>query len=310
MRAWFLGSKGFGLSVAQILVASSVDVSWTLVHPDDRADSRSALPSFEAFAQKIGAKFTVTDQPEVLQTLFSESGAEIAVVCGWYRLLAQQFIERFPLGVFGLHNSLLPKYRGGAPLVWSIFEGEPIIGSTFFKIGRGMDDGPIALQIKVTNNHEDHIGSLLGKIETQLLAQMGPVFANLMHGKAALQAQDESQATYCGLRRPCDGEIDWSWTAQRVHNFVRAQSDPYPGAFTWNEVKRISVLSGRPDTRRFFGTPGQVLERSSNGVVIACGESTAFIVQRTRIGNQGISPHHALTSTTNRLRQKALGQSV
>ena len=156
---------------------------------------------------------------------------EIGFVCGWYWLLGDTYFANADRKYLGIHNSLLPKYRGGAPLVWSMIEGEDEIGSTLFELGPGMDDGPIVHQIVMRNRNDLNIGDALDHIEAEYVDVVRQHWADWVKSGWPSREQDNSLATFVPQRTPKDGEINWSWPAERVLNFIRAQSHPYPGAF-------------------------------------------------------------------------------
>ena len=146
-------------------------------------------------------------------------------------------IREIPVeGVWGIHASLLPNYAGGAPLVWAIINGETKTGVTLFKMDSGVDDGPIIDQKALAINHDDNIGTIIKKV-----AKISKViiFKSLMRDKIKYMPQDKSKIKVFPQRNPADGEIDWSWDSVKIKNFVRAQTKPYPGAWTIINNKKI-----------------------------------------------------------------------
>ncbi|WP_217425598.1 methionyl-tRNA formyltransferase, partial [Magnetospirillum sp. SS-4] len=226
-------------------------------------------------------------------------------VCGWYRLLDNEILSLAPNGMWGVHNSLLPKYRGGSPLVWSIINGDDTVGSTVFKISEGVDNGEILFQISITNNTNDDIKSLLNKIESALTRELPRKWESLVTGQAQLSIQDENKATYCGQRIEDDGQIDWYKNSKEIHNFIRAQSDPYPCAFTYYKRSKIHILSSNIIEITYHGTPGQVLRRDTDSITVACGNSSAIIITRIRVDNVIYNPNSLITSTTDRFTREA-----
>lgn len=275
-KALFLGSKTFGLEIFKTLRQSQPDIVWTVLHPDDKNDDRSVLSEFSSFCDTHNIPTTVVNTPKTALEAIDGTEFDIAFVCGWYWLLPEKTLFKTSAKFFGIHNSLLPKYRGGAPLVWSILNGEPVVGSSLFQILPGMDDGPIALKIEHTLTDTDTIETVLSSIEAQYLNELKPVWPRICSQTQPLEIQDESQATYCGQRKPEDGLIDWSKTASELHNFIRAQSHPYPGAFTMHQDEKLTIVSAQPFDAEYFNTPGQILQRAKNYIVIGCGHNTAL----------------------------------
>jgi methionyl-tRNA formyltransferase len=300
--AVFLGSKRLGLSTLRALHESSVSLDWRVIHPDDCADPRSIRDEFEAYARDVGMAFDVASGPQAANTLIERSGAEIGFVCGWYWLFDAATIDLFGRGLWGMHNSLLPRYRGGAPLVWSIINGDPVVGTSVFRISPGMDDGPILFQVGVPNGPNETIASLLEAIEHGVLRALPAYWARLISGAANGTPQDASAATYCGQRSEEDGAIDWRLPAPRLHDFIRAQSPPYPCAFATLGDRRLRISRTRPCPDVYFGTPGQVLRRTKATVFVACGEATAIEILEVLTDQGAVPATDAIDSIKARLR--------
>jgi methionyl-tRNA formyltransferase len=276
-HAIFLGSKRFGLSMLKALLSADADLSWTVIHPDDQEDARSALADFEGFCQAEGLAFMRVSGPMEANDLLVLRQAEFVFVCGWYWLLPKSVLacgSKF----FGIHNSLLPKYRGGAPLVWAIMRGDARVGSSLFGITPGMDDGRLYLQVAVDMDENADIGYALSGIEQEFAQDLPRAWTHIVRHQVEGQEQDHSQATFGAQRVEADGLIDWERSARRVHDFVRAQTRPYPGAFTWIGDRKIRVWRTRIVPATHYGTPGQVISRRRDEVVVACGEDTALAV--------------------------------
>lgn len=141
---------------------------------------------------------------------------------------------------FNVHGSLLPKYRGRTPHVWSIINNEKETGITAHVIDKGCDTGDIIEQVKVSIGDTDTGATLLEKYNVLYLPLIKNVIDKISSGNISFTKQDILKATYFGKRVPEDGEINWNWQKERIYNWVRAQSYPYPGAFTFaNEIKLI-----------------------------------------------------------------------
>lgn len=292
----FLGSKALGLSVLKALYAHSQHLRWVIIHPDDSSDPRSCLGEFNSFARMCDLDVMVAASAAAARQMIMDSDAEIGFVCGWYWMLDAALLESVPKGLWGAHNSLLPLYRGNAPLVWSIINGDAEVGCSVFRISKGMDDGEILHQVRVANSESDTVGTLLPKIEARLLEELPNKWVALLDGLAELRCQNDIAATYCGMRTPDDGLINWNKPAREVHDFIRAQSDPYPCAFSTLSGDKIRFVRTRIFPATFFGTPGQVLQRNKDSVLIACGHNTALEVLAVRVNDQDIIPSVAIKS--------------
>lgn len=199
---------------------------------------------------------------------------DLVLVCGWYFLIPPVVLGTSKF--LGIHNSLLPKYRGGAPLVWAMINGEQRVGSSLFGFTPGMDDGPVYLQVVVEPGLDDTIGDALATLEQCFVAALPGAWAGIISGENLGTEQDHGAATFCGQRTPRDGLVDWRSEAAQVHDFIRAQSHPYPGAFARAGAETIHLWCSHPDERTYYGRPGQVLARNPAHILVACGNGTAI----------------------------------
>ncbi len=192
----------------------------------------------------------------------------------YYRHMIGTKILALPrLGAWNMHGSLLPKYRGRAPINWAVLHGEPRIGMTLHRMVKSADAGAVVDQegvdIGPRATAEEAFRQVLPCARHVLARQIDALLA----GTARETPQDESQATYFGGRKPEDGRIAWSGTARQIFNLVRAVTDPYPGAFSDVEAARLMVWWAEPDspaTRGRRGAPGEVL--SVDPLVVATGD--------------------------------------
>lgn len=274
--AVFLGSKPFGLAILKTLIAAEPALDWVILHPDDVSDPRSNYPAYQAFAAEVGIELKRVANRAEAERALSERPYDVGFVCGWYWLFGDRFVGAEASPLYGIHNSLLPRYRGGAPLVWSIINGEPEVGGSLFRLTPRMDDGDIVLQVKVPVKQDSTIADLLGDIEAAFLRKLPKVWADIVSGQANLIQQDHEMATFCAQRRPEDGEIDWLSTAQDVHNFIRGQSSPYPCAFTFCADTKIFIDAAYVFSGQYFGRPGQIVERKPEFVTVTTGSGGAI----------------------------------
>lgn len=142
---------------------------------------------------------------------------------------------------FNIHGSLLPKYRGRTPHVWAIINNETETGVTAHLIDKGCDTGKIIEQIKIPIHNDSTGADILKAFENNYFPLVNSVLQSIKQNTISLSKQDESTATVFGKRTPADGCINWSWQKERIRNWVRAQSYPYPGAFTYYNSEKIII---------------------------------------------------------------------
>jgi methionyl-tRNA formyltransferase len=186
------------------------------------------------------------------------------LVAGWYWIIKPALLRTVPAGFLGLHQSLLPKYRGSAPLVWAALRGEEQTGVSLFYFDEGIDTGDIVDQVSFTVAPQETITDVLTKAESAAVELVTRYAGPL--------------ATYGSPRRPEDGRICWNQSASEVHNFIRAQTRPYPGAFTHlAEEKVLRIWRASPFPYPYYGVPGLVGQKHMDGFVVACGEGAVTI---------------------------------
>jgi methionyl-tRNA formyltransferase len=176
----------------------------------------------------------------------------------YYRNMIKEEILAVPrLGAFNMHGSLLPKYRGRVPINWAVLNGEKETGVTLHHMVKKADAGDIVDQEKVPIGPEDTAQDVFNKCVAAARLVLTRQLEALTRGVAPRRAQDESQATYFGGRKPEDGRIDWTMDAEKIYNLIRAVTQPYPGAFTEAGGKKLFIWWAKP--ARGSGAPGQVL---------------------------------------------------
>ncbi len=201
----------------------------------------------------------------------------------YYRhMIGTKILALPPLGAWNIHGSLLPKYRGRAPINWAVLHGEPRIGMTLHRMVKSADAGDVVDQEGVAIGPRDSAEVAFRKVMPCARVLLARQIGALLAGTAKETPQDESQATYFGGRKPEDGRINWHQTSAQIFNLIRAVTDPYPGAFTDIGEARLMVWWAEPVSSATFGRrgkPGEVL--SVNPVVIATGDGA---LELTRTG--------------------------
>jgi len=177
----------------------------------------------------------------------------------YYRnMLREEILDLPRLGAFNLHGSLLPKYRGRVPINWAVLHGESRSGATLHYMVKKADAGDIVDQEAVAIGPDDTAVDVFNKITAAARKVLERQIDAIKAGTAPRRKQDEAQATYFGGRKPEDGRIDWTQSAERIYNLIRAVTHPYPGAFTEFKGQRLFIWQAKP-LGRGQGKPGTVL---------------------------------------------------
>lgn len=194
----------------------------------------------------------------------------------YYRNMLKEEILAIPAkGALNLHGSLLPKYRGRVPINWAIINGEKETGVTLHYMTKKADAGDIVDQEKIAITDDDTAKTLFGKAEKAAALMLDRALPLLKDGKAARIPQDDAQATVFGGRKPADGQIDWSKSADEIRNLIRAVTLPYPGAFSYITDRKVFFWSAEVVPAERKAMPGTVL--ASAPFTIACGEGALRI---------------------------------
>lgn len=251
MSVVFFGSTALGHACCAALLQGGVDVVGICTMPQHFAISYSERPvrnvthrSFDDLAERHDTEIVECtngmSDPRLL-TQLRDWGADLAVVVGWYYLLPRRVRALFPLGAVGVHASLLPRYRGGAPLVWAIINGEHETGVSLFYLEDGVDEGDIVAQDPFPIERDDTIATVYERATRSSVRLVTEYIPKILDGSAPRAPQDHSLATMFPQRSPTDGLIDWSRSPDEIRNFIRAQTRPYPGAYTHIDGKRVVI---------------------------------------------------------------------
>lgn len=271
-RVVFMGTPEFSVPSLAELVAADYDVVGVVTQPDRPSGrGRKLEPSpVKRFAVEHG--LTVL-QPETLRP--PEAVAELAslhpdviVVAAFGQILRPAVLALPPHGCINVHASLLPRWRGAAPVQAAILAGDQVTGSTIMLMDEGMDTGPVLSQAALAVHSDETAGNLTARLSQHGAWLLADTLPRWLAGELAPQPQDSSLATLCRPVRKEQGVVDWSRPAVEIARAVRAY-DPWPGASsTWNgvplKVVQAAVLAGDA----FADPPGLVLERQGATVVV------------------------------------------
>ena len=206
-----------------------------------------------------------------LTGLITAARPDVIVATNWRTWIPPEIFTAPRLGTLNVHDSLLPAYAGFAPLLWALLNGEQEVGVTAHMMDGDLDAGDIVLQWAVPVEPTDTTTDLFHKT----LALFGPIvidgLAAIASGRTDWTPQDRAKASFFHKRSVEDSRIDWSWSAEELERLVRAQSDPYPNAFTFHNGQRLRVVGSRVSRGRYGGTPGRVFIREDDGVVVVAG---------------------------------------
>ncbi|MEW5767325.1 MAG: methionyl-tRNA formyltransferase [bacterium] len=297
MRIIFMGSPNFALPSLKQLINSEDQIIGVVTQPDRPAGRGHHLkpPPVKDLAITLDIpvwQFTSLKTEEAVDTL-KELAPDLIVVVAYGKILPKEILAIPPYGCLNLHASLLPKYRGAAPINWAIIEGETITGVTTMWMDEGLDTGDIVLQAETEITFEETAGELEARLSRRGAELLVETIRLIKQGKASRKKQDEAQAGFAPLIEKEDGIIDWHLPASHIHNLVRGLN-PKPGAYTYWHGKRLKVWRTLPSmlSQRTSGAePGQVVSLNpKKEIMVTCGEGqTIYLLQLQMPGKSRLS---------------------
>ncbi len=278
-----------GCRCLSVLLEKRVRVELVVTHRDDPGEN-IWFGSVERLARDAGLEVAFPDDPN--EPAFVERIAAIApdFLFSFYyrRMFGEALLATSRRGAFNMHGSLLPKYRGRAPVNWAILHGERQTGATLHEMVAKPDAGRIAGQEAVPIGENDTAAEVFARVTQAAGKVLEQALPGLVEGTAKLRAQDLARGSYFGGRKPEDGRIDWSRDARAVHDLVRAVAPPYPGAFTFLAGRRVRLL------RTWWSDPPSLGARAPGSVAIAqgrawacCGDGRWLEVREVEIEGEG-----------------------
>ena len=247
-RAVVFAYSEVGVRCVRELLEQDIDIKILFTHADDPHET-PWFGSVKELAQAHGLEVHTPDDPNTIEWVAEGRRARPDFVFSFYyrHLLSAAWLAIPKRGALNMHGSLLPKYRGRAPVHWAIIQGEPVTGASLHYMVEKPDAGALVDQQPVAILENDTALDVSLKVAEAAQTVLRRSLPKLIAGTAAARPLDLSQGSYFGRRRPEDGRIDWRRGARAVHDLVRAVAPPFPGAFTEVNGCRLAVLETRVD---------------------------------------------------------------
>ena len=280
----FIGGTPRGLAVMEMLIEQGQDVVQAFILKEDDHEAGKVSRQLAEISRKANIPFKIckkieaAEAPQVLA-----KNPDVAFVSGWRTMIPKELYQKIPLGCLAAHDSLLPKYRGCAPTVWAIINGEKETGVTLFKISdQGVDAGDVFGQKSVPIGENDTATEIYPFIVQATVDLYQKFLEACQDDVVEFVMQDESRATYAKKRAPADGEIDWSRPAREVFNFIRALMPPYPRSWTLLDndkifIARASLSSEKQNTDGV--QIGRLVSIARDSVGVRCGDGIVLLHQ-------------------------------
>jgi methionyl-tRNA formyltransferase len=279
MKIVFMGTPHAAVPNLERILRDGHEVVAVWTQPDKPSGRGNKLtaPPVKEFALQNDL---IVYQPTKIKTaesleLFESHRADAAVVVAYGRILPETFLQAFPRGAINVHFSLLPKYRGAAPVNWAIVNGEETTGVTTMQMDAGLDTGGILLQRETEIREDENAIELMQRLALTGADLLSETLA--MRDELIVQLQDDSKATFAPIMRKEHGAIDWRRTAWEIQNRIRG-FQPFPTSYTKYQGKKLTIWKAREMRESGFRNQdsGSVLEAKSDKLFVSCGNQTVL----------------------------------
>jgi methionyl-tRNA formyltransferase len=277
-----MGTSPFAVPSLKILLAKGENIVGVFTQPD-KPQGRGlkikvspikgvALENHLPLFQPV--KINRDESVEIIKSL----SPDLIVVAAFGQIISQRILDIPRFGSINVHASLLPKYRGAAPINWVIIQGEKETGVTTMLMDKGLDTGNILLQRKLEIFPEENAGELHDRLAFLGAEVLRETVARLKQGGVTPCKQEESEASYAPPLEKEDGVIDWEKPAEKIYNHIRGMN-PWPGAFTYLEGKILKVFQAKHVIQDFSHKPGKVVKTSDEGILVETGEGHILLTE-------------------------------
>jgi methionyl-tRNA formyltransferase len=280
MRTVWVSFDTMGRDCLEAAADSGAEIVGIVTLPGPIDPNRSGQCAFDDVATRLDVALIETrdvNSPETLNAI-RKLEPELIFVVGWSQLVHDAFIALASEGVFGMHPSLLPRHRGRAPIPWAILSGLARTGVTLFEIADATpDSGEIVGQVTVEVGPDETATTLFERIAEAHIELIRELVPQLVSRSAPRIPQDPTRASAWPRRTPADGIIDWETRAPHLYDWVRAQTRPYPGAFTFLGQDKVIVWGARAVELAEPAPAGTIVAVDSERPIVACGEGALVL---------------------------------
>lgn len=293
MKIAFIGGVQFSHSLLSHLLEKGWPISIVFSYDDSKKKFYSDFASFDELTAKFNLKHVKVEninKHEYIQ-LLKDISPDLILVMGWSQLIRSDIIKIPKFGIIGSHPTELPKYRGRAPIPWSILKGLKRSALTFFYITEGIDNGDILDQEIFDINSDDDASSLYQKMITLGKKMLDKNLEQIKNGKEKRIPQDKKLFIENWPKRtPEDGKINWFNNGKEIHTLIRATTHPYPGAYTYYKKSKIKIWKADFLNEK-TNVPGKIIDINDYGVKIATGNGVIIIKKISINEGKDITPN-------------------
>ncbi|NLX85939.1 MAG: methionyl-tRNA formyltransferase [Clostridiales bacterium] len=277
-----MGTPDFALASLDKLIDGGYEIAAVVTQPDRPKGRGKKLTPPPVKERALGAGLRVLQPERVKDSGFIEAlkelSPDIIIVVAYGQILPEEIINLPAMGCINVHASLLPKYRGAAPINWCIINGESRTGVTTMYMDKGMDTGDILLQRETEIGENETAGELHDRLAALGADLLLETLEGLQRNEVERKAQDHSAATYAPQLDRETGRVDWNSDAKSIYNLIRG-TNPWPGCYTVYKGERMKLWEAKVLEQKSRGTAGKVLEAGHGGMLVQAGSGTLLVTK-------------------------------
>lgn len=279
MKIIFFGTPEFAVPSLRALLKSSHDILCIVTQPDRQSGRGRRLAVSPVKREALAAQIAVLQPERVRDAGFIRElllfSPDMIVLVAYGQILPKEIVHLPPLGCINVHASLLPRYRGAAPVNWAIIHGERVTGISIMQMDEGMDTGPVFTREEISVDPDDTAGTLSQRLAEKGAACLVRTIEQIYAGSLTAGPQS-GEASYAPPLKKSDGLIPWTKSSQELFNFIRGMT-PRPGAFSFLEGERIRIVKVKPAGGG--AAPGMIVRLSRHDMIIGTGRGGISVLQ-------------------------------
>ncbi len=285
MRVVYMGTPDFAVKPLEALIKNNYEVVGVFTQPDKPVGRKAILtpPPVKVVAESNNIPVFQPDSlkngmgVKILETL----KPDVVIVVAYGKILPKDFLEFAKYGCINIHGSILPEYRGAAPIQWSVLDGKEFAGVTSMQMNEGLDTGDILLVEKTKIEENETSGDLYERLTVLGADVLLKTLEAIKNNSLNPQKQDDSKSSYAKMLDKSLSKIDWNLKAFEVHNKIRGL-DPWPVALTTFDGKNLKLFRSRLLSEEYNKTAGSVLQ-SKDGIIVVCGDKKAVLITEVQL---------------------------
>lgn len=284
MRVVYMGTPDFAVKPLKALIDNNYEVVGVFTQPDKPVGRKAILTPPPVKVVALENNIPVY-QPDSLKNgegkkLLEELKPDICIVVAYGKILPEDFLNYPKYGCINIHGSILPQYRGAAPIQWSVLDGQEYAGVTSMQMDVGLDTGDMLLVEKTKIGENETSGELYDRLTVIGAELLIKTLKAIEAGNVSPEKQDDSKSSYASMLDKSMSPVDWSKSAQQIHNQIRGL-DPWPVALTFLDGKSLKLFRSEISNNLGSGKPGEAVSLK-NGLGVFCGDGRAVIIKEVQ----------------------------